>query len=158
MKLDKDFADFISALNNNKVNYLIVGGYAMAFLGRPRFTGDLDIWIDCSEVNATKTLAAIKAFGFANLGITKKDLMQTNQVIQLGFPPVRIDVMTDLDGVHFKDAWQNRQTLTIDGLDLSHISKTDLIKNKTALGRTQDLADIKLLQKPLTKLGKTPRR
>ena len=92
MTLDPDFEDFIQLLNQHKVDYMVVGGYAMAFHGRPRYTGDLDIWIDISESNAEKMLLVIKDFGFSSLGFKKEDFLKENLINQLGYPPLRIDI------------------------------------------------------------------
>jgi predicted nucleotidyltransferase len=147
MTLDPDFEDFIRFLNQYKVDYMIVGGYAMAFHGRPRYTGDLDIWIDISESNAVKMLQVLKAFGFESLGFQKEDFLKENLINQIGYPPLRIDILTNIDGVSFEEAYTQKQIITIeDGLQANYISLNHLILNKKASGREKDLIDVKTLQ------------
>ncbi|MER3498287.1 MAG: hypothetical protein C4308_06420 [Chitinophagaceae bacterium] len=138
----KDFVEFIGLLNKNDVQYLIVGGYAVGLHGYPRYTGDLDIWILPQQENATKVLAALRDFGFGSLNISLEDLTKENNVIQLGYPPFRIDLMTSIDGVNFSDCYTNRKEIVIEGLTVNFIGYDDLIKNKKASGRHQDLGDI----------------
>ena len=126
---------------------MIVGGYAVGIHGHPRYTGDLDIWLLPDPSNAAKILKAIKAFGFGSLDITEADLTQEERIIQLGYPPLRIDLLTSIDGVHFDESYPNRKTIEIDGLPVSFIGFADLIKNKKASGRHQDLGDIENLEK-----------
>jgi len=101
MTLAQDFEDFIKLLHKNEVDYLVVGGYALAFHGKPRHTGDLDIWINNSEANAEKLVLAIADFGLSSLGLTKSDFMQEGYVTQIGYPPLRIDLLNTIDGVKF---------------------------------------------------------
>ena len=100
MTLAQDFEDFVKLLNKHQVDYMVVGGYALAFHGKPRHTGDLDIWINSSETNAEKLVSAIKEFGLASLGLTKSDFMQEGFVTQIGYPPLRIDILNTIDGVN----------------------------------------------------------
>ena len=101
MTLAQDFEDFVKLRNKHQVDYMIVGGYALAFHGKPRHTGDLDIWINCSEANAEKLVIAIKEFGLASLGLSKSDFMKEGYVTQIGYPPLRIDILNTIDGVTF---------------------------------------------------------
>jgi predicted nucleotidyltransferase len=126
---------------------MIVGGYAVGFHGHPRYTGDLDIWLLPTQDNAIKIVKAIESFGFDSLGISEKDLSSEGLVIQLGYPPLRIDLLTSIDGVKFAECYSNRKTAKIDGLLINFIGYEDLIKNKKASGRHQDLGDIDNLQK-----------
>ena len=142
-----DFREFITLLNKNEAKYMIVGGYAVGIHGHPRYTGDLDIWLLPSQENARKIVKVIEAFGFGSLGISKKDLSTEGLVIQLGYPPLRIDLLTSIDGVNFEECYPNRITTEIEGLPINFISYDDLIKNKKASGRHQDLGDIENLQK-----------
>lgn len=145
MRLDPDFKEFVERFTANEVRFLIVGGYAVAAHGLPRYTGDFDAWIWVSPDNATRVLRALNEFGFGSLGLTEADFNQENQVVQLGFPPHRIDILTSIDGVDFESAWRRRMTIELDGGPLSFIGLEDLLTNKRAVGRPQDLADVERL-------------
>lgn len=147
MTLAQDFEDFVKLLNKHQVDYMVVGGYALAFHGKPRHTGDLDIWINSSEDNAEKLVIAIKEFGLSSLGLTKSDFMQEGFVTQIGYPPLRIDILNNIDGVKFEEAYPNKLILDIDGIDVKYIGLNDFIKNKTSSGRSQDKADLKEIKK-----------
>lgn len=147
MTLDPDFEDFIKLLNQHEVDYMIIGGYAMAFHGKPRYTGDLDIWIDISESNAQKMLLVIEDFGFASLNFEKEDFLRENLINQLGYPPLRIDILTSIDGINFIDAYPQKQVILIEDFTANYIGLNDLIQNKNASGRQQDLVDVNTLQK-----------
>lgn len=125
---------------------MVVGGYAVGVHGHPRYTGDLDIWLLPEPENAVRILKAIIAFGFGSLDIKEDDLTKENSIIQLGYPPLRIDLLTSIDGVHFNECYPNRKTIEIDGLFVNFIGYNDLIKNKKASGRHQDLGDIENLK------------
>lgn len=143
--LSKDFKEFVGLLNAHGVEYLVVGGYAMALHGRPRHTGDLDIWIRRSEQNADRLLAALREFGFGALGLTIQDFIQPEQVVQLGYPPFRIDLLTSIDGVDFAEAWPHREMVEHDGLRIAFIGLEDLKANKRASGRPRDIDDLENL-------------
>ncbi|WDE97548.1 nucleotidyl transferase AbiEii/AbiGii toxin family protein [Lentisphaera profundi] len=145
MEIQQDFRDLLHLFNEQKVKYLVVGGYALAFHGAPRFTGDIDIWVRTSSENADKIINALNEFGFGALGITKQDLTQDDQVLQLGYPPIRIDIMTSIDGVDFDEAFNNSLLTSYGDIKIKIISKDDFIKNKRATGRYKDLADIEAL-------------
>ena len=147
MELNKDFTEFLNLLNKHEVEYMVVGGYALALHGKPRQTGDLDIWIDNGKANAEKMLHVIRDFGFGSLGLKEEDFLKDNAIIQLGYPPVRIDILNMIDGVKFKEALGHRLTQKMDGVIIPFIGKDDFIKNKKAAGRSQDLTDIKEIQK-----------
>jgi len=134
-------------LNKYDVNYMIIGGYALAFHGRPRHTGDLDIWIDVSEENAHKIFNVINEFGLASLGLKIEDFLEKGIITQIGYPPLRIDILNEIDGVEFNEAYQNKLIIDIDGLPISYISLDDLIKNKQVSGRQRDLSDVSELNK-----------
>ena len=121
---------------------MIVGDYAVGIHGHPRYTGDLDIWLLPEPANAANIIKAIKDFGFGSLDIKESDLTKEDGVIQLGYPPLRIDLLSGIDGVHFNDCYPNRKIINIDGLSIDFIGYADLIKNKKASGRHQDLGDI----------------
>ena len=141
MKLTKDLREFIALLNATKVKFLIVGGHAVAFHGRPRFTGDFDFFLERSPENAARVVEAVSEFGFAGMGLKAADFLEKGVVVQLGRPPNRIDLLTSIDGVEFADAWPRRAAGELDGIPVSFISKEDLLANKRAVGRAQDLAD-----------------
>jgi hypothetical protein len=146
MIFEPDFVDFIDLLNKYKVAYLVVGAHALAYHGRPRHTGDLDIWIKPSNHNAAKMIAVLKDFGFSSLGLTEADFLKENYVTQLGYPPLRIDILNTISGVEFDDADRNRVNGNVDGLDVLFINITEFIKNKEATGRKKDLGDIAALK------------
>jgi hypothetical protein len=146
MRLDQDFKEFIALLNEHEVRYLIVGGYAVAVHGHPRYTKDLDVWILTETGNADRLLSALEEFGFGSLGLTRGDFVTRDQVIQLGYPPNRIDILTSLEGVSFEDCYDSRAVVELEGLLVPFISLDDLRKNKRALGRHQDLADLENLK------------
>ncbi len=143
--LNKDFKEFVKLLNSRNVEYLIVGGYALAAHGHPRYTGDIDIWISTSENNASLVLEALQEFGFGELGITAADLLAPKSVVQLGYPPARIDLLSSIDGVSFADCYAGRIVMRIDEVDLPVINVADFRTNKLAAGRLKDLADIEAL-------------
>ena len=145
MVLNEDFKEFIASLNANEVRYLVVGGYAVAFHGHPRYTKDLDFWIWPDPVNAEKMVGALQDFGFSGLDITASDFLDTDNVVQLGQPPNRIDLITSVSGLDFETAFENRKESMFEGLPINFISLEDLVKNKTSTGRLQDLADVKQL-------------
>lgn len=144
--LSKDFREFIASLNANGVRYLIVGGYAVAFHGHPRYTKDIDVWLEATPDNATQAIHALEAFGFESIGLTGADFLEPDQVIQLGFPPNRIDLLTSLNGVEFASCYPARVQVDIDGELVDFIDLENLKKNKQAVGRTQDLADLENLE------------
>jgi predicted nucleotidyltransferase len=146
MILNKDFKEFIASLNDNRVRYLVVGGYAVAFHGHPRYTKDMDIWLELTLKNAEQVVKALHQFGFGALELTPEDFLTPSQVIQLGYPPNRIDLLTSLKGVDFESCYQTRTTVSIDGVSVNFIDLTNLKKNKHATGRYQDLADLENLK------------
>jgi hypothetical protein len=146
ISLSSDFREFIQSLNENQVRYLVVGGYAVAIHGNPRFTKDIDIWIEISPQNAGNIVAALDQFGFSSLGLKSDDFCVKDQIIQLGYPPNRIDVITSLPGVKFNECYASRLTIEVDGLNIDFIDLQNLRKNKRATGRLQDLADLEKLK------------
>ncbi len=146
MRLEKDFAEFIELLNKHAVEYLIVGGYAVAFHGKPRNTKDIDIWIHPTEKNAASLMQVLAAFGFGSLGLCAADFLTTDTVVQLGYSPVRIDLLSTIPGVTFSTAWERRQQGRYGDQTANFIGLDDLIVNKQTVGRLQDLADVELLQ------------
>lgn len=146
MQLDPDFNEFVRLLLDNEVRFLIIGGYALAAHGAPRYTGDLDTWVSVDHDNAERILKALEAFGFGGLDISTKDLETPNLVIQLGYPPHRIDLLTGIDGVSFESAWRRRMEVEIGSRMVPFIGREDLIANKRAAHRPQDLADVARLE------------
>ena len=144
--LSKDFKEFIELLNECKVRYLVVGGYAVAFHGHPRYTKDLDVWIDLSPVNANNILNALKKFGFGSLGLKQDDFLESDQIVQLGYPPNQIDILTALKDLKFEDCYKAKVEVEIQGLHINFIDIESLKKNKRATGRPQDLADAENLE------------
>ena len=142
MILNRDFREFIKLLNYNQVHYLVVGGYAVAFHGHPRYTKDLDIWILISQNNAKKVLKTLDEFGFSSLDLEEEDFLEPGYVIQLGYPPNRIDILTKVTGLEFEQCYSSKIELDIDGLIVNFIDLENLKKNKRVLGRFQDLADL----------------
>lgn len=141
----QDFKEFIQSLSDNDVRYLVVGGYAVALHGYPRYTKDIDIWIDSSKENAVKLLNALDQFGFGSVGLKVEDFLEADQIIQLGYPPNRIDLLTSLAGVTFDVCYELKIDVIIDDVIVNFIDIDSLKKNKRASGRLQDLADIENL-------------
>ena len=142
MAVNPDFRDLFAALNDAGAKYLLVGGYAVAFHGQPRFTKDLDIWVEASVENASRVFAALKTFGAPLENLTPTDLAQPELIFQIGVPPNRIDVLTSIDGVTFAEAWDAREQTTYGDQTVPVIGRTHLIQNKRASGRPQDLVDL----------------
>ncbi len=142
MQLDPDFREFVASFNDHEVRYLVVGGYALAAHGMPRATGDLDAWVWVGGDNAERILAALTAFGFGALGLEVADFARADSIVQLGYPPYRIDILTSIDGVEFDDAWSRRLSVDVGGLTLEIIGRDDLVRNKIAADRPQDRADV----------------
>lgn len=140
--LSQDFREFIQSLRDNDVRYLVVGGYAVALHGYPRYTKDMDIWIEMSQINAAKILMALDQFGFGSMGFTAEDFLNSDIVIQLGYPPNRIDLLTSLSGVDFETCYEARIEVEVENLSINFIDLENLKKNKRASGRAQDLADL----------------
>ena len=144
--LNQDFKEFIQLLNDNQVRYLVLGGYAVALHGYPRYTKDIDIWIEMSSLNAYNLIKALEGFGFGSLGLTIDDFLTPDQVIQLGYPPNRIYLITTPDGVEFQTCYLSRIEVKIDDIIVNFIDLENLKKNKKASGRLQDLADLENLE------------
>ncbi len=145
MTAAKDFEEFFESFNKHGVEYLIVGGYAFALHAHPRYTGDMDVFVRASESNARLVIKALADFGFELSSLTWKDLTVSGRVVQLGFSPLRIDIMTAIDGVAFGDAWGRKVESRYGKETVFFISKADLIANKRASGRKQDLLDLESL-------------
>jgi len=146
MALNQDFKEFIQSLNANEVRYLVVGGYAVAQHGYPRYTKDIDIWIEMRPENASKIVKALEQFGFASLGLQEEDFLKADQIIQLGYPPNRIDLLTTLPGIDFSACYPLRVIVEVEQTPVNFIDLENLKKNKQASGRHQDLADLEHLE------------
>jgi hypothetical protein len=144
--LNQDFKEFIKSLNNNAVSYLGVGGYAVALHGYPRYTKDIDIWVEMTSEKATRIIVALNHFGFGSLDLKAADFMVPDQIIQLGNPPRRIDILTTLPGVKFFNCYTSRVITEMEGVPVNFIDLDNLKKNKKASGRHQDLADLEALE------------
>lgn len=145
MKLPQDFKEFLELFNSKNIEYMIVGSYALAYYGAPRYTGDIDIFVHRTEKNAALIIEALRDFGFSFPNLTAEDFLSDDNVIQLGMPPVRIDILTFLSGMTWKTAIQNKENGRIDDIPVTFIGRDDYIINKRACGRAKDLADIEAL-------------
>lgn len=150
--MNRDFSELLLEFNAHNVEYLVVGAHAVAVYGHVRATKDLDVWIRSESENAHRVLDAIASFGAPLADLNLNDLTKPGTVFQIGVPPLRIDVLTGIDGVEFADAWPNRFQTTFGSVPVFVISRHHLIANKRATGRLQDLADAEQLErtKPLT--------
>ncbi len=145
MEVQSDFRELLVLLNEHNVEYLIVGGYALAFHGAPRYTGDIDIFVRPDARNASRVLEALAAFGFRFPNLTAADFEKANSVVQLGVPPVRIDIITSISGVSWDEAEAAKEPGTFGDVPVSYIGRQAYIKNKRSAGRRKDLADIEAL-------------
>jgi len=145
--LNPDFRDILLAFEEEEVEYLVVGAYALAAQGIPRATGDLDLWVHSSQENARSVLRALSRFGAPSQSITEADLATEDLVFQIGISPRRIDILTSITGVPFTNAWSRRLNIRMDGIQVSVIGREDLIENKRATARPQDLLDVEKLLK-----------
>ncbi len=144
--LNRDFKEFAGSFNANGVEYLLVGGYALAAHGHPRYTGDINFWISPAPANIQRVLRALRDFGFESLGLTAADF-GGDTVIQLGQPPSRIDLVTAVDGVEYEVCWARKESVNLDGLVLHLIGLEDFKANKRATGRLKDQADLEALER-----------
>jgi len=145
MKLPPDWNEFLELLFAHDVRFLIVGAHAVAANGRPRATQDLDVWVEPTTVNAARLCAALADFGFDGLAGATEEFATPERMATLGKPPLRIDIMTSIDGVSFDDAWRGRLEANLDKHKVSFLGRAELLRNKRASGRAKDLLDIELL-------------
>jgi len=145
MKLPQDFKEFLELFNAKHVEYMIVGSYALAYYGAPRYTGDIDVFVRRTEINAKRIIEALNEFGFIFPNLTWEDFCKDDTVVQLGVPPVRIDIITFLSGMSWDVAVLHQISDEIDSIPVSVIGKEDYIVNKRAAGRAKDLADVEAL-------------
>jgi hypothetical protein len=142
----RDFEELFAAFNARNVKAVIVGGYAFAFHAKPRYTKDIDVFVEPTAANAANLLAALNDFGFGGLGLTLDDFSSAGQTVQLGMPPTRIDLLTVIDGVTFDEAWAGRVAGRYGEQPVQYIGRAELIRNKRASGRPQDLVDLEALE------------
>ena len=145
MEIQQDFRDLLKCFSEHGVEFIIVGGYALAFNGAPRFTGDLDILIRPSAANAGRVLSALDEFGFSFPNLAVDDFQSPEKVVQLGVPPIRIDLITSISGVSWDEANAHKVAALYGDVPVAYLGKAEFIKNKSATGRKKDLADIEAL-------------
>jgi len=143
--LPSDFSEFLKSLKEKEVRYLLIGGYAVAYHGYPRATNDLDIWIAADIENAERVVAVIHNFGFGTPELSPDLLLKIPNLIRMGLPPIRIEILNDISGVDFETCYPNRVVDRIGGVEVDIISATDLKQNKKASGRFKDLDDLQNL-------------
>lgn len=144
--INKDFKEFIELLNKNNVKYLVVDGYALAFHGYPRYTKDIDFWVWVDKKNAENIVKTLQDFGFSSLDIKEEDFLSPGYVVQLGQPPSRIDLLTSVTGLEFEECYASKVHINIEGSEVDFIDLENFKKNKKAVGRYQDLADLENLE------------
>ena len=145
--LNRHFLEFIELLEEQNVRYLLVGGYAVGFHGFPRYTGDLDIYIAISEQNSERILEVFKLFGFGDLGLSAVDFLEEDIVVEIGREPLKIQILTGIDGVTFEECYRGKVLLELDSLSIPFIGFEELIKNKAASPRSKDKIDLDELKK-----------
>jgi len=145
MEVQPDFKELLELLNAHKAEFIIVGAYALAFHGVPRFTGDIDIFVKPDPKNAEKILAALEEFGFGSLDLTKSDFGAPDKVVQLGVAPVRVDLITSLTALTWQEAFSGKVQGTYGDVPVYYLGRKEFLSNKKALGRKKDLADIEAL-------------
>ncbi|RKX78955.1 MAG: hypothetical protein DRP87_04920 [Spirochaetes bacterium] len=145
MEVQQDFRELLELFNKHRVDYIIIGSYALGFHGAPRYTGDLDILVKPDHANAEKIMHALDEFGFGSVDLTEADFEKEGKVIQLGFPPVRIDIITSITGLTWEEARSGRAEGSFGDLTVYYLGRNQLITNKRALGRKKDLADLEAI-------------
>ena len=145
MEVQPDFRELLALLNAHRVEYIIVGGYALAFHGAPRSTGDLDILVNTDPGNAQRIVEALEAYGFKSVGLTAQDFLTPENVVQFGVPPVRVDIMTSLTGVSWEEVFSGKALGDYGGVPVYFIGREQFVANKRAIGRKRDLADLEAL-------------
>ena len=144
--LPQDFRDFLKLLNSKKIKYLLIGGYAVGYYGYPRATADMDIWIAVNKENAKKMIQVINDFGMNTPELTESIFLEPGKMIRMGYPPIRIEIVTEVSGIKFAQCYPRRKKVKIDGVKVKIISRDDLLKNKKASGRHKDLDDLENLK------------
>jgi hypothetical protein len=145
LNLPLDFKEFLKLLNEKGVRYLLIGGYAVGYHGYPRATGDMDVWIAIHPDNAQKMVTVLKDFGFDHPDLTPELFLQTNKIIRMGYPPMRLEISTGISGVEFDECYNSRIVDTLDDVEVNIIDLPHLKANKKAAGRFKDLADLENL-------------
>lgn len=145
MKVEKDYEELLRLFNKNKVKYCIVGAYAVAFYAKPRYTKDIDILVEPEIKNAARIVKSLNEFGFKSLGLSEEDFCQKGRIVQLGYEPVRLDLITSIQGLTFNKVWKNRTTGRYGKEKVFFIGLNELIKNKKISKRKQDLVDLDIL-------------
>jgi hypothetical protein len=145
MEVQQDFRDLLELFNKHKVDFIIVGAYALGFHGAPRYTGDLDVFVRPDPINARSIMQALSEFGFGSVGLSAADFEKEGKVIQLGLPPVRVDIITSITGVSWEQARSSRVKGQFGDLMVYFIGRDDFIENKRALGRKKDIADLEAI-------------
>ena len=145
-EFQKDFEDFISLCNKYELEYLVIGGFAVSVHGYPRATKDLDLCINKTEANAKKILSILKDFGFGSLNFKMEDFLKEGVIVQLGYEPIRIDILNDLNGIDFNFAFENKRVVNMNGVPTNFIGYNELLIHKERAGRDQDLLDVKKLK------------
>ncbi len=146
--LPEEFKEFLRLLNESRTEYLLIGGYAVGYYGYPRTTADIDIWVAVSPSNASKLVDVYRRFGMHDSTITTELFLEEGKIIRMGIPPMRIEVLTEIDGVDFSECYSERESVMIDGQSVNIISLRHLLKNKKASGRYRDLDDLENLPQP----------
>ena len=146
IRLQADLKEFLSLLTSNSVEYLLIGGYAVSYHGYPRPTGDLDVWVAVNSENASRIVKALSEFGFS---APPEKFLEQNSVVRMGVPPYRVEILTTIDGVDFRECYKARENALIDGIEVSVISLHHLRLNKEASGRLRDLNDLEQLPEPV---------
>ena len=149
LPIPKDALDLLRAFCAHEVRFLIVGAHALGFYGTPRATGDFDLFVEPSPANARRVMAALEQFGAPLFDLSLEDLSRPGVVFQMGVPPYRIDLNTELTGIDFDEAWSDHGTAMVEGLELNVIGRAAMVKNKRATGRPKDLLDLELLGEPI---------
>lgn len=147
MRVEKDFEDLLKSFNKHKVRYCIIGAFAVGFYSKPRYTKDMDIFVESSLENAGSIIRALKKFGFSSLKLKSTDFVKVGNIIQLGYEPVRIDIINSIAGCNFSDVWKNKVISTYGRQKIFFIGIDELIKNKRMTTRKQDKIDLELLLK-----------
>ena len=145
MEAQPDFKELLALFNEQKIEYIIVGAYALAYHGAPRFTGDIDLYVRPTQENAARIIAALSSFGFGSLGLKEEDFQKPEQVVQLGVPPVRIDLITSITGVTWEQANAGKVAGKYGDVDVHYLGRAQYAQNKRATGRKKDWADLEAL-------------
>ena len=147
IEFPKDFKEFLQLLQSREIEYLVVGGYAVGYHGYPRATGDMDVWVAVHEENASRLVKALEEFGFAQPDLKKELFLERDRVIRMGVPPMRLEILTSIDGVTFAECYDRRVTEDFGDVEVNFICRTDLLCNKRSSGRHKDLDDAEMLEK-----------